>query len=44
MYLTGTHKRTIHWMPVITQLWKNLNWVNVWFTLVSNSVRNSPHI
>jgi len=44
MYLTGTHKRTIHWMPVITRLWKNLDWVNIWFTLVTNSVRNSPHI
>jgi hypothetical protein len=24
---------TIHWMPIITQLWMNLNWVNMWFNL-----------
>jgi hypothetical protein len=23
---TSTHQRTIHWMPVITQLWMNVNW------------------
>ncbi len=28
---TSTHKHTIHWMPVITQLWMNLNWVSIWF-------------
>jgi hypothetical protein len=30
---TSTHQRTIHWMPVTTQLWINLNWVDVWFHL-----------
>ncbi len=31
---TSTHQqRTIHWMPVITQLWMNVNWVNIWFNL-----------
>jgi hypothetical protein len=31
---TSTHQRTIiHWMPTITQLWMNLNWVNIWFLL-----------
>jgi hypothetical protein len=30
---TSTHQRTIHWMPIITQLWMNLNWVNIWFHL-----------
>jgi hypothetical protein len=28
-----THQPTIHWMPVFTQLWMNLNWVNIWFHL-----------
>jgi hypothetical protein len=27
---TSTHQCTIQWMPVITQLWMNLNWVNIW--------------
>jgi len=30
---TSTHHRTIHCMPIITQLWMNLNWVNIWFHL-----------
>jgi hypothetical protein len=30
---TSTHQHTIHWMPVITQLWMNFNWVNIWFHL-----------
>jgi hypothetical protein len=30
---TSTHQGTIHWMPVITQLWMNLNWVSTWFHL-----------
>jgi len=30
---TRTHQCTINWMPVITQLWMNLNWVNIWFHL-----------
>ncbi len=32
---TSTHQRTIHWMLVITQLWMNLNWVNIWFHLAN---------
>jgi hypothetical protein len=28
---TSSHQHTIHWMPVITQLWMNLNWVSIWF-------------
>ncbi len=24
---------SIHWMPVMTQLGMNLNWVNIWFQL-----------
>jgi hypothetical protein len=29
---TSTYQRTIHWMPlIISQLWMNLNWVNIWF-------------
>jgi hypothetical protein len=28
-----TQQRTIHWMPIITQFWMNLNWVNIWFHL-----------
>jgi hypothetical protein len=27
------HQCTIHWIPYITQLWMNLNWVNIWFHL-----------
>jgi hypothetical protein len=27
------NQRTIHWMPIITQLWMNLNRVNIWFNL-----------
>jgi hypothetical protein len=23
--VVSTHQRTIHWMPVVTQLWMNLN-------------------
>jgi hypothetical protein len=31
---TSTHQqRTIHGMPVITQFWMNVNWVNIWFNL-----------
>ncbi len=30
---TSNHQRIIHWMPVVTQLWMNLNWVNSWFHL-----------
>ncbi len=30
---TSTHQCTIQWMPVITQLWMNLNWVSIWFHL-----------
>jgi hypothetical protein len=30
---TSTHQCTIHGMPVITQLWMNVNWVNIWFNL-----------
>jgi hypothetical protein len=30
---TSTHQCTIHWMPVITQSWMNLNWVNILFHL-----------
>jgi len=31
---TSTHQHTIHWMPIITQLWMNLiNRVNIWFHL-----------
>jgi len=26
-----THQCTIHWMPVIAQLWMNLKGVNLWF-------------
>jgi hypothetical protein len=28
---TSTHQHIIHWMPVITWLWMNLNWVSIWF-------------
>ncbi len=28
---TSTHQRTIHWMPLITQLW--INWVSIWVYL-----------
>jgi hypothetical protein len=28
---TSTHQCIIHWIPVSTQLWMNLNWVNIWF-------------
>jgi len=28
---TSTHHHTIQWMHVITQLWMNLNWVNILF-------------
>jgi hypothetical protein len=28
---TSTHQLTIHCMPVMTQLWMNLNRVNIWF-------------
>jgi hypothetical protein len=28
-----TSAPSIHWMPVITELWMNLNWVNLWFHL-----------
>jgi hypothetical protein len=28
---TSTHQCTIHWMPVLTHLWMNLNWVSIWF-------------
>jgi hypothetical protein len=28
---TSTHQHIIHWMPVITRLWMNLNWVSIWF-------------
>ncbi len=24
---------TIHWMTIITHVWMNLNWVNIWFHL-----------
>jgi hypothetical protein len=30
---TRTHEHTIHWIPVMTQLWMNLNRVNIWFDL-----------
>jgi hypothetical protein len=30
---TSIHQGTIDWMPIITQLWMNLNWVNIWFHL-----------
>jgi len=30
---TSTHQCTIHWMPLITQLWMNLKWVGIWFHL-----------
>jgi len=25
---SSPYKRTIHWMPIINQLWMNLNWVS----------------
>jgi hypothetical protein len=28
---TSTHQCIIHWMHIITQLWMNLNWVDIWF-------------
>jgi hypothetical protein len=28
---TSTNQPTIYWMPLITQLWMDLNWVNIWF-------------
>ncbi len=30
---TRTHEHAIHWIPVMTQLWMNLNWVNIRFDL-----------
>jgi hypothetical protein len=30
---TSSHQSTIQWVPVITQLWMNLTWLNLWFTL-----------
>jgi hypothetical protein len=33
------HHCTIHWMRIVTQLWMNLNWVNIWFHL-GNQFRN----
>ncbi len=27
------HQHRIHWMPIMTQLWMNLNWVTIWFHL-----------
>ncbi len=27
---TRTHQCTIHWMPLMSQLWMNLNWVTTW--------------
>jgi hypothetical protein len=39
------HQRTIHRMPIIAQLWMNLNWVLIFgFTLVTNAVRNRSQI
>jgi hypothetical protein len=32
---TSTHQRPIHRMPIIMQLWMNLNLVNIWFLLCS---------
>jgi len=31
--LLSGHSGTIHWMPVSTQLWMNLNRVVIWFQL-----------
>jgi len=25
------NQHTIHWMPLMTQLWMNINWVDIWF-------------
>jgi len=36
---TGNHQRTIHWMVIMTQLWMNLNWVNIWFHLGNPSCK-----
>ncbi len=36
---TSTHQCTIHLMPVITQLWMNLNWVNIGFCLSNQFCR-----
>jgi len=30
---TSTNQHTIYWMPFITQLCMDLNWVNIWFHL-----------
>ncbi len=32
-WTSTTHQCTIHWMLTITQLWMDLNWVNIWFHL-----------
>jgi hypothetical protein len=28
---TNTHQCIIQWMPIITRLWMNLIWANIWF-------------
>jgi hypothetical protein len=33
---TSTHQCIIHWMSIITQLWMNLNRVNIWFHHLSS--------
>jgi hypothetical protein len=32
---TSTHQLTIHWMPIMTQLWMNLNQIIIWFCLAN---------
>ncbi len=31
--MATVNQHTINWMPDITQLWLNLNWVSIWFDL-----------
>jgi hypothetical protein len=41
---TSTHQRTIHWMPTMTQLWMNLNRVNIWIHVHNQFLpRNRRH-
>jgi hypothetical protein len=40
----STHQCTIHWMPIMTQLWMSLNWVNIRFQLGKSILLEVGHI
>jgi hypothetical protein len=41
----STHQHTIHWMPVITQLWMNLsNWMNLNYGNISFHLGNQSQL